>query len=334
LILNEANCVTGDKYLEASGTGVGSDTGMIGTAMAVNSLSGRVQGNGNNWLELLVAGDDGDVNHPHSVNLQGYQIQWTFAKPDDETDFGSGTITFSDNPVFAHVPQGTIITISEFQKLYYANATDSNDGHGGHKRWVGRDGYGTDHAYVSGKTFSSSNGTLVDFSTDANVDPENGDFNMQIFAGDTVSGGVQVYAQTGTDDNDDPIAYSDYFVFQGFSNQDGVIGVDEAAGLFVANNDNWGMRIVDTNNANAVVEDWVGEAEANYGGGGVSSQEMFKLQKVATDETGHATFDYTNPGDHYNEFMADGKESTMGAANKWSAGSKTQDLTSPRAWAN
>ncbi len=48
LFLNEGNCVSGTKYLETSSTG--KDTGPL--ISTVNG--GYVQGNGQNWMELVV----------------------------------------------------------------------------------------------------------------------------------------------------------------------------------------------------------------------------------------------------------------------------------------
>ena len=317
-VLNEANCVSGSSYLQVSGSGsslkIGTDSGML------NVL---VQGNGNNWLELLVVGETNAANH--TMDLRGYHLNWRFNKSDGSS-YGSGTITFSQNSAFAAVKKGTLITISEYKTIAYNPTADSNDGgHGGHLRWAGIDGYGTVNHY-NGKTTPITTGTQIDLSTGSH----NGTYHLHFWAGDTTGAAG---AQTDTDGDGMPFAYSDYFMFQGTtttvdSNGEHTqfVGGDADAGLFVANNDNWGLQVTDA--AGTEVAKWVGEAEANYGGGGVGNDEVFKLQVVASDATGHATYNYA--GNYGNALMADGKESTMGVENKWSSGSHVQDLTALR----
>src|SRR6185503_15151103 len=102
LVMNEVNMVSGNNFLEKN---------KIDTAL------GRVQGNGQNWWEfLVVAGDPGK----NTLDLRGWTIDWSYHKlpattdPQPHTDpnqYGNGTITFSNDPLWAAVPRGTMLTV-------------------------------------------------------------------------------------------------------------------------------------------------------------------------------------------------------------------------------
>src|SRR5438045_2280002 len=67
LILNEANMVSGTKFL---------DQGNVDTAF------GRVQGNGQNWLEFLVVQGDPKAGggYSNTLDLRGWTINWSYDK--------------------------------------------------------------------------------------------------------------------------------------------------------------------------------------------------------------------------------------------------------------
>jgi hypothetical protein len=120
LILNEANGVGRTKYL-------GSD--FFGENNCNDSFFGRIEGNGGNWMELVVVKDHAD--------LRGWQLCW--AEPGDPISepgitnwvptgedcwFGGyygvngatvkqGVVTFSDDILWSDLRAGTIITIIE-----------------------------------------------------------------------------------------------------------------------------------------------------------------------------------------------------------------------------
>ncbi|MES1213335.1 MAG: hypothetical protein ABUL64_02000, partial [Singulisphaera sp.] len=108
LILNQANAVSGGKYLSPGKT---------------DDVFGRIEGNGQNWLQFLVAKTDAGKN---TLDLRGYQIDWSYNKDNANTSFGSGVITFSNDPVWQNVPLGTAITINEYKQAWYLINTPDN----------------------------------------------------------------------------------------------------------------------------------------------------------------------------------------------------------------
>ena len=72
LILNEANTITGDKYLDATKN-----------PTRVDAALGRVQGNGQNWMEFMVVqGDElGGGAFANTLDIRGWKIDWSFDKP-------------------------------------------------------------------------------------------------------------------------------------------------------------------------------------------------------------------------------------------------------------
>ncbi|MBN1588782.1 MAG: hypothetical protein JW888_04640 [Pirellulales bacterium] len=113
LILNEFNTVKGSEYLKGGNS---------------DAYFGRVEGNGDNWIELVVVGDHADI--------RGYELLWW----EDDGD-GNGTaiwdpsrasfnesqgkITFANNALWSDLRSGTIITISDKQIVdtVYEDAT-------------------------------------------------------------------------------------------------------------------------------------------------------------------------------------------------------------------
>lgn len=101
LILNEFNAVDGDEFLKNDK----SDT-----------FFGRVQGNGDNWIELVVTGDHADI--------RGWQLRWLENDGDgngtsvwDPTRVSNlqsqGVLTFANAAIWSDLRAGTIITISD-----------------------------------------------------------------------------------------------------------------------------------------------------------------------------------------------------------------------------
>jgi|GEM_PF-3325482 len=310
LILNEANAVSGDsKYL---GGGKSDPT------------LGRLEGNGQNWLEFVVAGTDAGK---HTLDLRGFTMDWLYNK--DASTFGNGKITFSQDPIWAAVPQGTMITLNEWQKAWYQINTppapgnshgdpfvdgDNNPG-GGMQRNGGIDGLGI----AKGSAFNPVTDTLRDFSTNTIWNPlaqAGADWNINIWAGEGVVGGV-----------------GKYFTFSGqITKSSGVstIGVDTSAGLFSANNDNWQFTIKDS--LLNTIQGPIGEAVAGWTGGGVGSDETLKLE--AFDPAINPTL-ASYQGVTIAKYK-DGSSSSYGAANRWTGGEGviTQDLSPLRNWFN
>jgi len=119
IILNEWNCVGSLKWLGNPGAptpGCPMPDGPSGFGCSNNddTFFGRVQGNGSDWIELVVVTDHFD--------LRGWTIQWKEPAEDDAdgTDIwvGDGTvpqgeITFTNAAIWSDLRKGTIITITE-----------------------------------------------------------------------------------------------------------------------------------------------------------------------------------------------------------------------------
>jgi hypothetical protein len=99
LILNEFNAVGSSRFLDGENT----DTRL-----------GRIEGNGGNWIELVVIEDHADV--------RGLELRWaeesteTPAQPvwdDSRPLMHQGVIRFLDHEFWSDLRQGTIITITE-----------------------------------------------------------------------------------------------------------------------------------------------------------------------------------------------------------------------------
>lgn len=311
LILNQANAVSGGKYLSPGKT---------------DASFGRLEGNGQNWMQLLVTKTDPNKN---TLNLQGYQIDWSYAK--DGQNFGSGVITFSNDSVWSQVPLGTAITINESQQAWYLiNTPDVSTGNkdgdvvggGGMQRDGQIDGLGVLHG--TAYTGDPSVEKLLDFSSNTAWNPyapatgnmqPGPNWNINVWAGQQSAGQFQ------------------YFSFTGNVTSGGVtsaIGTD-TAGLFTVNNDNWQFTIKDAQGN--VVEGPVGEAVSGWALGKVSSQEIIKLESFA--QGANATLsDYQHIGiANY----SGGSSSGYGGPSQWTdavAGATTQDLSPLRDWFN
>ena len=187
LILNQGNAVSGGKYLQSGKT---------------DETFGRIEGNGQNWMQLLVSKTDPGKN---TLNLQGYQIDWSYSK--DAADYGSGTITFSNDPVWASVPLGTAITINEAQSAWYLidtpDSTTNPDGdlpgQGGMQRDGDIDGLGVLHGTpYSGdpsveKLFDFSSNTAWNPYAQATGNMQPGpNWNINVWAGQQSNGDFSI----------------------------------------------------------------------------------------------------------------------------------------------
>jgi hypothetical protein len=331
LILNEANTVSGTKYLDPANTPTRMDTAL-----------GRVQGNGQNWLEFLaVQGDDlGGGAFKNTLDLRGWKLDWQYNKDNLGVSMGHGELKFTDDPLWAAVPRGTILTISEWQDVWYSKTPDSADKdpndstpRNGLPRVGGINGFGTN----PGAAYSAS----ADYKLGANLpgapaDPHllytdtgwnpaaggggaNGDWHMHVYAGEK-----------------NPDSSFKYFTFSGSVTSGGVtsdVGTP-AGGLFVTNNDNWQVTIHDNTSANEgagnVINGPIGE---EIGGFGVNSTEIEHFENGFFAAPNHPTqADYlgVNIADYQ-----DGSSSTFGSPSKWneSSGSpSTQDVSALRSW--
>ncbi|MBN1844958.1 MAG: PEP-CTERM sorting domain-containing protein [Sedimentisphaerales bacterium] len=107
LVLNEFNAVASDEFLDGAGS-----------TDKVDTFFGRIMGNGGNWLELVVVQDHTD--------LRNWQLRWAETGADStngsdiwygDSNVEQGILTFADDPFWADVRSGIIITISEKELL-------------------------------------------------------------------------------------------------------------------------------------------------------------------------------------------------------------------------
>jgi Dockerin type I domain len=313
LIMNQYNAVSGSVYLKN-----GKSDGELG----------RVEGNGQNWLQFLTTKADPGKN---TLDLQGYQIDWSYDKGDG-TSSGSGSITFSNDPVWAAVPMGTAINITEDQQVWYLNNTPPNPpnpdgdptGGGGMQRDGDIDGLGVLHG--TPYTGNPALETLINFSSNtawnpyaqagANMAP-GPNWNINVYAGQQSNGAFQ------------------YFNFAGSVTKNGVTSAigTEAGGLFVANNDNWQFTIKDSHGN--IVQGPIGEALAStnppgWGGSGIGSDELGKVQAfaVGTNPT-LSDWQHVTGSDYF-----DGSTSNFGGLSQWTVNNQlvSEDLSPLRSW--
>ena len=312
-MLNEANAVTGSKFLESN---------------KFDATLGRLQGNGQNWLEFIaVQGDElPGGGFAHTLDLRGWKLEWSYDKKDiaDPNKYGSGTIAFTNDPLWAAVPVGTLLTINEWKEAWYRPGDDLS---GGLDRIGGIAGSGLQR----GESYNAATDTLVDFSTDASWNPQangggaGGDWNLHVWAGER--------------NEDDSFKY---FTFSG-SIVDGdpdnpiPVGTDDG-GLYPVNNDNWQWSIKDA--AGNVIQGPLGETGTGVTGispftglptapnWSVNSQEIFRLEGFPAGQT---LTQQTYLDSWLNDYQ-DGSSGSFGKPNVWSSGSGVQDLSSLRNW--
>ena len=311
-MLNEANSVTGAKFLESN---------KFDTAL------GRLQGNGQNWLEFItVQGDElGGGAFANTLDLRGWTIDWAYDKkdPTDPNQYGSGTIKFTQDPLWAAMPVGTMLTISEWKEVWYRPGSDLN---GGLDRVGGVGGMGTQR----GNAYNSATDTLIGFSTDvawnplANGGGAGGDWNKHVWAGER--------------NPDDSFKYFEFTgsIVDGDPNDPIPIGTDDG-GLYPVNNDNWQWTIKDA--AGSVIQGPLGETGTGVSGvspftgqsvapnWSVNSQEIFRLEGFTGPNATQAAY----LAAWLNSYQ-DGSSSSFGQPNVWSSGSGVQNLTSLRSW--
>jgi hypothetical protein len=128
VILNEYNAVGPTKYL--TGGTVNTDT-----------TFGVVQGNGGEWLELVVT---------NTVNLQGFTIEWD----NDDGSNPHGSLTFTSHALWSNVKAGTIITIrldDDDEDYSYSPCSAPVD------LWIRVDASNPTYITSSGTTFKTDN---------------------------------------------------------------------------------------------------------------------------------------------------------------------------------
>jgi hypothetical protein len=106
VILNEYNAVSGNSRLD-DGQGIDQRLGLI-------------FGNGGNWFELIVVGDN--------VDMRGWKLNWT---EDEEVAPGGpnaeGTITLSNHDIWSNLRAGSLITFIETSSADFNDIDTSTD---------------------------------------------------------------------------------------------------------------------------------------------------------------------------------------------------------------
>ena len=97
LILNEFNAVSASNYLNGGTATVDGDGNT--TNLPSDSYFGRIQGNGGDWIELVVVGDN--------VDIRGWTLDIC------ASGFCNDQLTFSNHLVWSDLRAGTIITVAE-----------------------------------------------------------------------------------------------------------------------------------------------------------------------------------------------------------------------------
>lgn len=317
LMLNLVNTVSSDGFL---------DKGRADPVMQ------RVEGNGQNWVELMVVqGDDlGGGQFGNTLDLRGWKFDWAYDKAlDEETPeqnkLGHGTMTFSQDPLWAAVPKGTFITINEWKEVYYLNAANTPAGYDpagvnavtpGLKRDGGISGVGG----LQGNAFNPSIHEKRDFATNTQWNPKK-------------TGGVDWEIHVWAGERNEDTTYK-YFSFSGevFKGDSTPLQIGtEDAGLFTANNDAWQWTIRDDtpNNETNIVQGPYGERVTGLGSTwNVNSAEVLRLEAFNVG-TGATQATYLGAGvANYR----DGSSSTYGQPNTWSSGGGLQDLSPLRSW--
>src|SRR5690606_34032943 len=150
--------------------------------------------------------------------------------------------------------------ISEWKEAYYLTSPPpGGDPYGGKPRVGGINGLGN----LRNQTYDPATHTKVDFSTDLNWAPHTGDWTLNVWAGERNPNSTfkyfdfagTVYQPTNTPGS--PNAYQ--------------IGVDNEAGLFAVNNDDWVMTIKDAEGA--TIQGPIGESILGLG---LGSDEILK----------------------------------------------------------
>ncbi len=113
IVLNEFNAVGSSKVLKDDKTDV---------------RLGIIEGNGGNWIELVVVEDHADI--------RGWELWWAEESNDefdpiwdeDRFDYEQGIIRFADAPLWGDLRAGTLITIAEMETITAEDDTVVVDG--------------------------------------------------------------------------------------------------------------------------------------------------------------------------------------------------------------
>ncbi len=170
LIINEFSAVGQEKYLNSDtydgSTNVDLYFQSIADGNEPNKITGRIsngrlQGNGSDWIELVVTKDH--------LNIRNWQIRWaeTAVSPSEAsgTDiwYGDGSIEqgilqFSNSAVWSNLRAGTIITVIEKNYIYVDTANGNRT-------------YNVSPSYAD---------AIINVDTDVNFDPNHGNWWINV----------------------------------------------------------------------------------------------------------------------------------------------------------
>lgn len=168
LIFNEFCAVGSEKYLETDTYAGSTSVDLYFQAVADGNHpskitgtlpNGRIQGNGSDWIELVVTKDH--------LDIRGWQIRWAEleATEADGTNiwYGNGNIeqgilTFSNNSVWSDLRAGTIITVVEEDIIYVD----------------------TDNGNLTYNVAPSQAEAIINVDTDTSFDPNNNDWWINV----------------------------------------------------------------------------------------------------------------------------------------------------------
>lgn len=117
VVLNEYNAVEPDRYLNGGTAAADED----GAPASTDSHFGRIVGNGGNWFELAVVGDD----TPGTINLTDWTIEVGKIAPSGKF-VASTTIVLSDAATWSSISHGTLLTFIERNSIAGGLDTEVN----------------------------------------------------------------------------------------------------------------------------------------------------------------------------------------------------------------
>ncbi len=239
MIINEYNAVSASRYL--AGGSYKADTSKEDAYFkTIPGLpDGRIEGNGGNWVELVVIQD--------LLDIRGWQLRWAEPGASDtdgsdpwygDSNVEQGIITFSAGPgPWGALRSGTIITISEKESI----GVDTD--------W---DGGGNDRNFTDGVDAGDVDVT-IDLGTDTSYNP--------LPAG----GDWWIHVSTRQEkDTTLPLITTE-------TNVDG-----DEAGDFSVGPDDWEISIYDA--GGLLVFGPIGEAIEGWKGGGINDEEAGRLE--------------------------------------------------------
>ena len=117
VVLNEYNAVEPDRYLNGGTAAADED----GAPASTDSHFGRIVGNGGNWFELAVVGDD----TPGTINLTDWTIEVGKIAPSGKF-VASTAIVLSDAATWSSISHGTLLTFIERNSIAGGLDTEVN----------------------------------------------------------------------------------------------------------------------------------------------------------------------------------------------------------------